>query len=102
MRSFKSLQQFTEFVSSKVSHVSQETFGWMAIILLHGSTLPSFLAVMSGLTDRVPPVDLVLLVWVSLTLIFIRSAINKDMLGLVTNGLGFVAQAAFLALIFFK
>lgn len=102
MLNFNSIKQFQEFIEGKVSHVSQETFGWLAIIFLHASTVPSFLAIMSGLTDRVPPVDMVLLVWVSLTLMFVRSAIQKDMLNLVTNGLGFLFQATLLALIFLK
>ena len=102
MRNFKSVKQFQDFVASRFTQVSQETFGWLAIIIFHASTVPSFLAVMSGLTDRVPPVDMVLLVWVALTLLFIRSAIQKDMLNLVTNGLGFIGQATLLALIFLK
>lgn len=102
MQNFKSIKEFQDFVANRFSHVSQETFGWLAIIFLHASTVPSFLAIMSGLTDRVPPVDMVLLVWVSLTLMFIRSAIQKDMINLVTNGLGFLFQATLLALIFLK
>jgi hypothetical protein len=69
---------------------------------LHASTVPSLLAVMAGLTDRLPGVDLVLLVWTGLTLLFVKAAIQKDMLNIVTIGVGFILQAAMLALIFFK
>jgi hypothetical protein len=102
MQNFKSFKDFQEYIAKRFTHVSQETFGWLAIIVLHTSTLPSLLALMSGLTDRVPPVDMVILVWTALTLLFIRSAIQKDMLNLVTNGLGFIFQAALLALVFLK
>jgi hypothetical protein len=74
----------------------------MAIIILHASTIPSLLAVMSGLTDRLPGVDLVLLVWTGLTLLFVRAAVQRDMLNIVTIGLGFIIQTTLMALIFFK
>lgn len=91
-----------EFVANKFSAISAETFGWMAVIVLHASTVPSLLAVMSGLTDRLPGVDLVLLVWTGLTLLFVKAAVQRDMLNIITIGLGFILQAVLMALIFFK
>jgi hypothetical protein len=44
----------------------------------------------------------VLLVWTGLTLLFVKAAVQKDMLNLVTIGFGFVIQATLMALIFFK
>lgn len=99
---FDSLNDFKTGVGKAVSHVSAETFGWLANLVLHAATVPSLLAVMSGLTEHTPPVDLVLLVWGGLGLLFVRASIQKDMLNIVTIGLGFVAQAVMMALIFFK
>ena len=98
----ENLEQFKEFVSTKLSKISAETFGWLAAVVLHASTVPSLLAVMAGLTDRMPSVDLVLLVWSGLTLLFIKATVQKDMLNIVTIGLGFIVQAVMMALIFFK
>jgi hypothetical protein len=98
----ETLDQFKTFITTKVSHISAETFGWLAVIVLHASTVPSLLAVMSGLTDRLPGVDLVLLVWSGLTLLFIKAAVQKDMLNVITIGFGFIVQAVMMALIFFK
>jgi hypothetical protein len=98
----KTLKGFVEFVKSKVTVVSTETFGWIAILLLHSATVPGMLAVMAGLTDRMPPVDLVLLIWSGLGLLFVKSAIQKDMLNVITIGLGFLVQATLMAMIFFK
>ena len=98
----QNLDQLKEFFRTKISHISAETFGWLAAIVLHASTLPSMLAVMSGLTDRLPAVDLVLLVWTGLALMFVKAAVQKDMLNVVTVGFGFIIQAMFMALIFFK
>jgi hypothetical protein len=96
------LEVFREFITEKFSHISSETIGWLAVLLLHASTIPSLIAVWSGLTDRTPAVDIVLLVWTGLTLLFVKAAIQKDMLNLVTIGLGFIVQAGLMALIFFK
>jgi hypothetical protein len=96
------LEKFTEFVRTKVSVISAETFGWLAVVVLHSATIPSLFAVMAGLTDRMPAVDLVLLIWTGLALLFIKAAVQKDMLNIVTIGLGFIAQAVMMALIFFK
>ena len=82
--------------------LSAETLQWMAALVLHAATVPSMLAVMAGLTDRLPGVDLVLLVWTGLTLLFVKATIQKDMLNIVTIGFGFIIQAALMALIFFK
>ena len=96
------LAQVKDFFSNKISAVSAETFGWIAVLVLHSATIPSLLAVMSGLTDRLPGVDLVLLVWTGLALLFIKAAVQKDMLNIITIGVGFIVQAVLMALIFFK
>ena len=99
---FENLQEFKTWATAKVSHISAETFGWLAVIVLHAATVPSLLAVMSGLTDKMPAVDLVLLCWGGLTLLFVKATVQKDMLNVVTIGLGFIIQAVMMALIFFK
>jgi hypothetical protein len=99
---FDNMEQFKTWATSKVSHISAETFGWLAVLVLHAATIPSLLAVMSGLTDKLPGVDLVLLVWSGLTLLFVKAAVQKDMLNVVTIGVGFIVQAGLMALIFFK
>jgi hypothetical protein len=96
------MDQLKDFITNKVSKISAETFGWLAAVVLHASTIPSMLAVMAGLTDRLPSVDLVLLVWTGLSLLFVKAAVQKDMLNVVTIGVGFIVQAVMMALIFFK
>lgn len=96
------LQKFKQFVTDRFGQASAETLGWLSVILLHAATVPSFLAIMSGLTDRAPAIDLVLLIWSALTLLFVKAAVQKDMLNLITIGFGFILQASMLALIYFK
>ena len=96
------LNSVRTWLDQHLPKVSAETLGWLAAIVLHASTVPSLLAVMAGLTDRMPGVDMVLLVWTGLTLLFVKAAVQKDMLNVVTIGVGFIVQAVLMALIFFK
>jgi hypothetical protein len=96
------LQKVKNFVEEKFSYISAETLGWIAVLVLHSATIPSLMAVMAGLTDRLPGVDLVLLVWAGLAFLFAKAAVQKDMLNLITIGFGFILQAVMMALIFFK
>lgn len=84
------------------SKLSAETIEWLAVLVLHSATIPSFLAVMAGITDKLPSVDLVLMLWFGLALLFVKAAVKKDMFNIVTIGFGFMLQAVMVALIFFK
>lgn len=94
-------EQVIKFFSN-FSKTTADTFAWLAIIVMHAATIPSFLAVKTGLSDRLPSLDLVSLIWLGLLLYFIRSAIIKDMLAVITIGVGFAVQALLLGFIFFQ
>lgn len=91
-----------EFFSTHFSKISAETMGWLAAIALHAATIPTLLALLTGLTDSTPSVDVVLFMWLGLVLLFGRAVILRDLLNIVTIGLGFVIQATLMALILFK
>lgn len=94
-------KQFQERFQQRILDAISRTFELMAIIVLHSVTLPSLLAVMQGVTDKMPPVDLILLLWLGLTFLFAKAAIQRDLLVMITVGAGFVLQAVMMALIFF-
>ena len=96
------VNKFFVIVSEKAHAVSTETLGWLANIVLHAATIPTFLAVGMGLTDKLPGIDIILLIWGGLTLLFVRAIVARDMLNVATIGIGFIFQAVLLALIFFK
>lgn len=96
------IQKISEFCRTKLTAATAETIAWIGLILIHAATVPTLLAVMSGLTEKMPPVDLVLFVWAGLSLFFVRAAILKDMVMVITIGFGFVVHAVMLALITFK
>ena len=41
-----------EFLANSLAKLSADTLGWLAAIVLHCATLPTFLALMTGLSDR--------------------------------------------------
>ena len=74
----------------------------MSAIVIHAATIPTLLALMTGLSDRTPNLDIVLFAWAGLVLMFLRAVVLKDVLNIVTIGLGFIIQAVLMALILFK
>jgi hypothetical protein len=82
--------------------VSAETLEWLAVILIHCATVPTLLALMTGLSDNVPNLDIVLFMWAGLVLLFLRAVVLRNLLNIITIGLGFIAQAVIMAMILFR
>lgn len=96
------LQNIVEYFKTHVTVATADTITWVAIILIHASIVPTMIGLMAGLSDKTPPIDLVLFIWGGLSLLFIRAAILKDILNIITIGCGFLAHAVMLALVLFK
>lgn len=90
------------WLEQQLPKVSADTLGWLAVILMHAATIPSLLALLTGLSDRTPGLDIVLFVWAGLVLLFGRAIVLKDTLNIVTIGVGFITQAVIMAVILFK
>jgi hypothetical protein len=99
---FFDLSTWIKNLKEQAPHLSAETTGWVAVVFMHLATVPTMLAVLTGLTEKMPPVDMVLFSWAGLLCLFIKAVIQKDLLNIVTIGFGFFVQAALLALIVFK
>lgn len=91
------LQLYFENLPKAVADV----FAWISIVVLCLCNVPGYFALMTGVTNTTPPLDISLLVWTGLLLYFIRSVIIKDMLNVLTIGIGFAIQVVLLGLIFF-
>ena len=91
-----------DYITNSLATLSADTLGWLAAILLHAATVPTMLALMTGLSDRTPNLDIVLFAWAGLVLMFFRAVVLKDLLNIITIGLGFIVQAVLMALILFK
>jgi hypothetical protein len=90
------------WLAENLPKVSADTLGWLAVILIHCATIPTLLALLTGLSDNVPNLDIVLFMWSGLVLLFVRSVVLKDTLNVITIGTGFIVQAVIMAMILFK
>jgi hypothetical protein len=98
----KLIQNANLWLAMHLPKVSAETLGWLAIVLINCATIPTLLALLTGLSDNVPSLDIVLFMWAGLLLMLGRAVVLKDMLNIVTIGLGFMVQAVIMAMILFK
>jgi hypothetical protein len=90
------------WLAENLPKVSADTLGWLAVILIHCATIPTLLALLTGLSDNVPNLDIVLFMWAGLVLLFVRSVVLRDTLNIITIGAGFIVQAVIMAMILFK
>ena len=81
--------------SNKIS----EACGWIGMILIHGATAPTSLSVLMGWSTNLPPLNLILLVWLGLFLFLVSAIYAKDMLYIVSNAIGFSLNSLLLMLI---
>jgi len=96
------LNSLRTWLEQHLPKVSAETLGWLAVVIIHSATIPTLFALLTGLSDNVPNLDIILFVWAGLSLLFARAVVQKDMLNIVTVGLGFIIQAVIMAMILFK
>ena len=91
-----------KFFTDHLGKISADTLGWLATIVIHCATVPTLLALLTGLSDHTPSLDIVLFTWAGLVLLFGRAIILRDMLNIITIGAGFIGQAVIMAMILFK
>jgi hypothetical protein len=96
------LNSLRAWLEQHLPKVSAETLGWLAVVVIHCATIPTLLALLTGLSDTVPNLDIVLFMWAGLILLFFRAVVLRDMLNIITIGLGFITQAVIMAMILFK
>lgn len=90
------------FFKEHLGHISAHTLGWISIVLLHFAAMPTLLSVLLAQNDKLPPVDLMIFVWATLTTLFFKSLIEKNFLYIATICLGFLAQTVIMGMILFK
>jgi hypothetical protein len=100
MISFK--ERANSWLAEHLPRISADTLGWLAVILIHCATIPTLLALLTGLSDNVPNLDIVLFMWAGLVLLFGRAVVLRDTLNVITIGAGFIVQAVIMAMILFK
>ena len=78
-----------------------ELAGWVGMVFIHSATIPATVSNIMGLSDQLPPISMVLMVWVGLALFLWRAFGRNDMLYIVSNAVGFILNSLLLALIVF-
>ena len=96
------VKRWVDWLGTHLAPISAETLAWLAVIFLHSATIPSLVAVLTGLGDGMPTVDMVLLTWMGLACLFAQAAVQRNMLQIITISAGFMVQSVLMALIFFK
>lgn len=90
------------FFKEHLSKIGSHTLGWITIVLLHLSSIPTLLAVLLGKSDVLPPVDILIFVWIGLVAMFFKALLEKNNLYVATICIGFAAQTVLMSLILFK
>jgi hypothetical protein len=96
------VKRWVDWLHLHLAPISAETLAWLAVVFIHSATIPSLIAVLTGLGDGMPTVDMVLLTWLGLVCLFAQAAVQKNMLQIITISGGFMVQSVLMALIFFK
>lgn len=82
--------------------LSQHTLNIITIAVLHATFIPQSIAILNGLTEKVPNIDSVMLVFLALSIMVISSLIKKDMIALLVHFCGFIANCVILSMIVFR
>ena len=94
-------RMLSEFKAS-IRKVTIDGIGWTALLTLHAVTIPMLIGLMTGLSDKTPPIDMVLILWIGMALLYFKSILEKNIVSNIIIGLGFIAQSVLMALVFFK
>ncbi len=78
-----------------------EIGGYAGMILLQGATLPQIYDKITNPNANLAPLSMVLMVWIGLLLYFIRAFVQRDMLYMISNGIGLVLNLILMAVIVF-
>jgi len=78
-----------------------EVMGYIGMVMIQGAIVPTTVANIMGWSDKVPPLDMTIMVQVGLFLFLLRAVAQKDTLYMISNGFGFFMQSVLLSIIVF-
>lgn len=82
--------------------IACEIGGYAGMVLLQGATLPSIIsAIINPATANLPPLSMVLMVWIGLLLYLARAYAQRDFLYIISNGIGVVLNFILLLILVF-
>ena len=75
--------------------------GWCGLVLIHGSTAPTIYLNLTGATQELPPLSMMLMLFFGLGLFLWNSIVIRNLIYFVSNLIGVAGQSCLLALHFF-
>lgn len=78
-----------------------EIGGYIGMVLIHGATMPTLINRLVNTSALLPPLSMVLMIWLGLGLFLARAIAQNDRLYTISNAYGFVMQTLLLAFIVF-
>ncbi len=96
------LNSFGNSIIQYVNTISERTLSVSAIAILHCIFIPSLLANLNALSDKLPSLDSVLLVLIALTIMTLHAILKSDRLLIVLHIMGFVINSAILSMIILR
>jgi hypothetical protein len=102
IQDFFSRTELGQWIINHLPHVSANTLQITAVVLLHAATVPSLISIMLAWTDRMPMLDMVILVWAGLIAMFAQALVQKNLMMATLISAGFMCQSILMALIFFR
>lgn len=78
-----------------------EIGGYIGMVLIHGATMPTLINRIFNPITQMPPLSMVLMIWLGLALFLAHAIKQKDTLYTISNAYGFIMQSVLLALIVF-
>lgn len=73
-----------------------EFLGWIGMLVIHSATIPVTIRAIMYEGVKLPPLDMVLMMWTGLFLYLLRAIAQKDRLYMISNGVGVFMQTMLL------
>ena len=96
------LNMFGNSIIEYVNTISERTLSVSAIAILHCIFLPSILAYLNAVSDKLPSLDSVLLVLIALTIMTLHAILKNDRLLVLIHLIGFISNSVILSMVIFR
>lgn len=96
------LSDFGNSLLEYISTISERVLSVSAIVILHCIFVPTLLAFLNSLSDKLPSLDSVLLVTIALTIMTLHAIVKNDRLLIITHMIGFITNLVILSMVVFR
>jgi hypothetical protein len=96
------LNEFATGLVDFARTISHNTLNIASVVVLHCVFVPSTIAYLTGLTEKLPSFDSVLLVLLALTIMAANALVKNDRLAILTHMIGFIGNCVLLSMVVFK